>query len=298
MMEEEVIEKYKKAGKIAKEVREFSRGLVKEGAKTLHIADEIEKRIKELGGEFAFPTNISINSIAAHSTPSMNDETVLKKGDVVKVDIGVHVDGFIADTAYTVEVGTNDWAELIKASEHAVKAAIELVKPGVEVSKIGAAIEAEIARYGFVPIANLSGHEVDEYELHAGLTIPNFDNGSTATLEEGMVIAIEPFATNGIGKVIDAKESEIFKLVQERAVRQPMARKILMHVATKHQLLPFCKRWIAKEVGGFGIEMGMKELVRSEVLHHYPVLREEKNGMVSQAEHTIIVLDKPIVTTE
>lgn len=297
-MEEDVIEKYKKAGKIAKEVRELSRSMVKEGAKTLHIAEEIEKKIKELGGEIAFPTNISINSVAAHSTPGINDETVLRLGDVVKVDLGVHVEGFIADTAYTVEIGTNNMKDLIKASDEALKAAIDIVKPGVEIRKIGAVVEEAMQRYGVLPIENLSGHEVGEYELHAGITIPNFDNGSTTKLEEGMAIAIEPFATNGIGKIIEAKESEIFRLIGERSVvRQQMARKIMMYVGETHQFLPFCKRWIAKEVGGFGIDMGMRELVRNGILHHYPVLKEEKNGMVSQAEHTILVFDKPIVTT-
>jgi len=297
-MEADVIEKYKKAGKIAKEVREFSKGLIKEGAKTLHIADEIEKKIKELGGEFAFPTNISINSVAAHSTPKINDETVLNKGDVVKIDIGVHVDGFIADTAYTVEVGSNNWKGLIKASEDAVKAAIGLAKPGAVISDIGAAIEDAIKKHGFTPIANLSGHEVGEYELHAGITIPNFNNNSTQTLEEGMAIAIEPFATNGFGRVIDAKDSEIFRLMMPKPIRNPASRKILEYVVEKHQALPFCKRWIAKAVGGFGIETGILELIRNATLHRYPVLKEEKEGaMVSQAEHTILVFEEPIVTT-
>lgn len=296
-MEEEVIEKYKKAGKIAKEVREWSRELIKEGAKTLDIAEAIEKKIIDLGGEFAFPTTISINSIAAHSTPRINDETVLKRGDVVKVDLGVHIDGFIADTAYTIEVGTSNWKDLIKSSEDAVNAAIKIAKPGVTVSEIGAAVENVINKYNFIPIANLSGHEVNEYDLHAGITIPNFDNSGTTTLEEGMAVAIEPFATNGVGKVIDAKDSEIFKLIENKPVRHPIARKILNYVAEKHQLLPFCKRWVAKGVGGFGIEMGMKELVRIGALHHYPILKEGGSGMVSQTEHTIIVLDKPIVTT-
>jgi methionyl aminopeptidase len=88
-MEKEVIEKYRKAGQIAKEVREWSRSLIKEGAKTLQIAEAIEEKIVKLGGKMAFPTNISINAIAAHSTPRINDETILMKGDLVKVDIGV-----------------------------------------------------------------------------------------------------------------------------------------------------------------------------------------------------------------
>lgn len=298
-MENEIIEKYKKAGKISGEVREFSKTLIKEGAKTFDIANAIEEKIISLGATgFAFPTNLSVNSTAAHSTPKINDDAVLNRGDVLKVDFGAHVDGFLSDTAYTVEVGSNENKELVAASSEALKAALDLVKPGVMVSKIGAAIEDAIKSKGFKPIANLSGHEMGEYDLHAGLTIPNFDNGSTAKLEEGMVIAIEPFATNGFGKVIETKESEIFRLTGvERPIRQMAARRILEYVAENHQLLPFCKRWIAKKVGGFGIDMGMMELVRSGIVHQYPVLKEEKDGMVSQHEHTVIVQEEPIVTT-
>jgi methionyl aminopeptidase len=296
-METEIIEKYKKAGKIAKEVREFSKSLIKEGAKTLDMAEKIEEKIIAAGGKMAFPTNISINAIAAHSTPKFNDETVLKKGDVVKIDLGVHVEGFIADTAYTMEVGTNEWASLIKASENAVEAAIKEVKPGVSISKIGAVVEGAIEKQKMVPIANLSGHEVGEYDLHAGITIPNFNNKSSQVLEEGMAIAIEPFATNGVGQVSETKESEIFKLIEPKPVRQPVARKILDYVLKEHRELPFCKRWVAKKVGGFGLEMAFRELVRDGVLHNYPVLKESKEGMVSQTEHTVLVLDKPIVTT-
>ncbi|MDD5182393.1 MAG: type II methionyl aminopeptidase [Candidatus Nanoarchaeia archaeon] len=298
-MEEELIEKYKKCGKIASEAREFSRTLIKEGAKTLDIANAIEEKMMSLGATgFAFPTNLSINSVAAHSTPRINDDTVLKKGDILKVDLGCHVDGILSDTAYTVEVGGHDNKDLVDASHEALKAALDIVKPGVIVSKIGAVIEDAIKQKGFKPIANLSGHEIGEYELHAGITIPNFDNKSSVALEEGMVVAIEPFATNGFGKVIDTKESEIFRLTgEERPTRQASARKIMQFAAESYQFLPFCRRWIAKKVGGFGIEIGMMELLRNGMLHQYPVLKEEKNGMVSQHEHTVIVLDKPIVTT-
>lgn len=298
-MEEELIEKYKKAGKIASEAREFSRTLIKEGAKTLDIANAIEEKVMSLGATgFAFPTNLSINSVAAHSTPKINDDTTLQNGDIIKVDIGAHVDGFISDTAYTIEVGGHANKDLVEASHEALKAALDIVKPGVIVSKIGAVIEDAIKRKGFKPIANLSGHEIGEYDLHAGLTIPNFDNKSTVKLEDGMVIAIEPFATNGFGKVIDAKESEIFRLTgEERPTRQASARKIIQYAAVNFQFLPFCRRWVAKNVGGFGIEMGMMELIRNGMLHQYPILKEEKNGLVSQHEHTVIVMDKPIVTT-
>ncbi len=297
-MEEDVIEKYKKAGEIAKKIISLAKEIIKDGAKTLDVAEKLENEIIKLGGKPAWPMNLSINSIAAHWTPKINDETIFKKGDVVKVDVGVHVDGWIADTAKTFEIGTNNWKDLIKASEEAVNAAIDIAKPGVTISEIGSIVEETIRRYGFVPIANLSGHGLENYKTHVPPTIPNFNNKSNQKLEEGMAIAIEPFATNGIGKVIDAKESEIFKIEVPKPVRLQSARKILNYVLEEHQELPFCRRWLAKKIGGFGIEMGLRELNRIGALHNYSVLKEESDGIVSQAEHTILLLDTPIVTTK
>jgi len=296
LMDEEVINKYKKAGEIAKKVIEFSKPLLKEGNKLLDVAESIENRIKELGGEIAFPTNISINSIAAHSTPKINDQTTFQKGDLVKLDLGVHIDGYIADTAYTQEIETKNWKDLISASEEALKAAIDTTKPEVPLYKIGEAIEETIKQRGFRPIINLSGHLLDQYELHAGLNIPNYNNGSQTKLEEGIAIAIEPFATNGIGQVIDSKESEIFSLINIKPVRMPISRKIIDIVQERGEL-PFCKRWLFKKVGTLGLETSIRELMNKGIIHNYNVLKEESNGMVAQAEHTILVLDKPIVTT-
>ncbi|MCD6576167.1 MAG: type II methionyl aminopeptidase [Nanoarchaeota archaeon] len=296
-MEEEVIEKYKKAGEIAKKIKELAREIIKENAKTLDVAEKLEKEIIKLSGKPAWPMNLSVNEIAAHWTPTVNDETIFKKGDLVKVDVGVHVDGHIADTAITIEVGTKNWNELIKASEEAVKAAIDVAKPGVEISKIGAVIEDAIKSKGFVPIANLSGHGLEQYQNHTPPTIPNFDNRSTLKLEEGMAIAIEPFATNGVGRVIDAMKSDIFMLENPKPIRSQTARKILNFVSENYQTLPFGKRWLAKEVGTFGLELGLRELTRNGILHNFSVLKEESGGMVAQTEHTILLLDSPIVTT-
>lgn len=296
-MEEEIIEKYKKAGQIAKEVREWSKSLIKEGAQTLQIAEKIEAKIVELGGKPACPVNIGINSIAAHHTPKFDEKDVLKKGDLVKIDFSVHVDGYVADTAYTEEIGTNQWRDLINASKEGLNAALKIIKPGITVSEVGAAIEKEIRKYNFVPITDLSGHALEQYKLHGDLKIPNFNNKSTQIIEEGTVVAIEPFATNGNGGVLDLSETEIFSIEDIKPVRMPIARKILQFASEEYQTLPFCKRWLIKKFGAFGIETGLRELIKAEALHSYPALKEIGGGMVSQHEHTVIVLDKPIVTT-
>lgn len=297
-MKEEEIEKYKKAGEIAIKVHALAKEIIKDGAKTFDVAEKLENKIVQLGGKPAWPMNLSINSVAAHWTPKTNDETLFKKGDVVKVDVGVHVDGYIADTARTIEIGTTNWTELINASKEALNAAIDIAKPGVTISKIGEIVEDTIKSHGFVPIANLTGHGLAQWENHTPPSIPNFNNKSTQKLEEDTAIAIEPFATNGIGKVIDAKGSEIYKIENPRAVRQPIARKILNYAIKEHKELPFGKRELSKNIGAFGLEMGLRELKRVEAIYEFPVLKEESNGIVAQTEDTILLLDTPIITTK
>ena len=297
-MKEEEIEKYKKAGEIAIKVHALAKEIIKDGAKTFDVAEKLENKIVQLGGKPAWPMNLSINSVAAHWTPKTNDETLFKKGDVVKVDVGVHVDGYIADTARTIEIGTTNWTELINASKEALNAAIDIAKPGVTISKIGEIVEDTIKSHGFVPIANLTGHGLAQWENHTPPSIPNFNNKSTQKLEEDTAIAIEPFATNGIGKVIDAKGSEIYKIENPRAVRQPIARKILNYAIKEHKELPFGKRELSKNIGAFGLEMGLRELKRVEAIYEFPVLKEESNGIVAQTEDTILLLDTPLITTK
>ncbi len=294
-MEEEVIKKYKAAGEIAKEVKKLAREIVKPGAKYYEICQKLEDRIIKLGGKPAFPVNISVNEIAAHDTAKLEDDREIKKEDLVKVDIGVHVDGFIADTAISF-CWTDEYKDLIKASEEALKAAIDTLKPGIKLSKIGGAIEKTIASYGYRSIRNLSGHGLGQFDLHHGLTIPNYDNGSDKTLEPNIAIAIEPFATNGNGFIIETKNSEIFKVENIPPLRTPNARKLFSYIVEEYKTLPFAKRWLTTKFNKFQIASGFIELKR--YLHNYPNLKEEADGIVSQAEHTILVLDSGnIITT-
>ncbi len=295
-MNKEIIEKYKKAGEIAKEVKVFAKNLVKENASVLDIANAIEAKIKELGGEVAFPLNISINEVAAHYVPSINDKKILQKDDLVKIDIGVHIDGYIADTAISFSIGDNsENKKLISAAEEGLNAAIKLIKPGVSVSEIGSVINEKISSAGFQPIRNLTGHNLDQYEIHSGLTIPNYNNGSDIILEEGDVIAIEPFATNGAGIVVEGRNGGSFSLIENAVVRQ--GRDIMKHIQTEYKTLPFAKRWLDEKFGLLKTNLFLNSCVRKEIIKEYKMLKEQNNGKVAQAEHTIIVLDKPIIIT-
>ena len=194
------LDRWRRAARISAEARNRGARAVVPGATRRAVADEVESYIRAQGAEPAFPTNLSRNVEAAHYTPSPDDDVRFVEGDIVKVDVGAHLDGAIADTAVTVEVGSSHRQDrLLKAARDAVEAGIAEVRAGVAVDDLSKAIERAIHSGGFKPIENLTGHSIERYLLHAGKSIPNASGMSTDRLEEGEVVAIEPFATNGAG---------------------------------------------------------------------------------------------------
>ena len=294
-LSKEEIEKLKQAGKIAKQVVEYARKIIKPEMPLLEIADKIEAKIIELGAKPAFPVTLSINEIAAHATPAFNGTELAK--DLLKVDIGVHIDGHIADTAITLDLANSDLnKKLIEAAEKALKEAINIVSLGSKINEIGATIEKVITSLGFEPIRNLSGHKIEKHNVHAGVTIPNFDNEQNKQIEEG-VYAIEPFSTNGLGAVKDGKPSGIYHLENPGNVRDNFAREVLEFITEEYKTLPFCSRWIHKKFGTRGL-LALRQIESAGLLHHYAQLIESGKGKVAQAEHTIILTEKEkIITT-
>ncbi|MBI4162794.1 MAG: type II methionyl aminopeptidase [Candidatus Aenigmarchaeota archaeon] len=284
-----------KAGKIVGEILKETEEFVKPGAKLLDIANKIENMIRGKGGEVAFPVNLSLNTIAAHYTPTYNDETIVTEKDVLKVDIGAHSDGCVADAARTFCFNP-DYDKLTEASKKALEEAIKLCKPGALISDISAVIEDTITGYGYKPIQNLTGHGVGQYIVHMEPTIPNIKHKSGKTLEEGMIIAIEPFATDGKGHVRDSQPIQIYRIYGMPTVRGPEARK-LTEMSVEWMGLPFAERWIRME-SQFKVRMALKELRDRGALHEYAPLKEDSNGMVSQHEHTVIIKDEPVVVTK
>lgn len=284
-----MIEKYERAGKIAFEVLQETKPLIKPGAKLLDVANAAEAKIKEKGAKPAFPANISINDAAAHFTPENESTLVFGEKDVVKLDVGVHVDGFIGDNALTVDL-SNENGKLVEASEKALDAAICSVHAGAKLGDIGAEVEAAIKGFGFKPIENLTGHSLGEYELHAGVEIPSIGNNDPNTLSEGMVIAIEPFATNGQGRVSEAPEVEIFSFNTRIPVRMRESRRLLTYVEENYKTLPFAERWLYKDFHSqLLLHAALRELVSSGAIRQYPILKEAGSGLVSQAELTVVV---------
>jgi len=294
-MEQEILDKYIKAGKIAAEVRDYGCGLVKKDVLVVEIAEKIDRKILELKAKPAFPVNISINDMAAHWHPALNDKATIKESDYVKIDVGIHVDGYIGDTAKTVRLAGKD--DLIICSEKMLENAIKIIKTGTTVGEIGETIENTAKELGFNPIRNLTGHSLGKYDVHAGLTIPNIKNDSKYQLREDEVIAIEPFCTSGNGLVKDSGKALIFRWINDRPTRLIEGRKILEMARDKFDRLPFAKRWIQKGFSPLKVELGLKELEAVNALYGYKPLREISGKPVAQSEHTVIVKEKPIVTT-
>ena len=290
-MDEETITKFRRAGKAAAAGLRFGLGLIREGASILEVADLSERHILDQGEDvgLAFPCNIAIDDVAAHFTPLSNDgDLTFTRGQLVKLDCGAHVDGYIGDTAVTIEVGTQNYGDLIRASREALEVALDMMAPRVRLNNVGEAVSNVIKGYGFAPIENLTGHSLEQYNLHAGLSVPNVPDPRAGVVRAGTAIAIEPFATDGLGRVDGKRPSHIFRFQRGGRGRGDAAR-LLGEIDRRFSGMPFAERWCAPF--SKRTQPHLRQLVRAGGITEYPILSEVGNGIVSQAEHTVLVLD-------
>ena len=279
-MPTEELDRWRRAGTISGHARELGLSLVVPGAKRRDVAEAIEAYIRKEGAQPAFPANLSRNLEAAHYTPSPQDEEVFVEGDVVKVDVGAHLDGAISDTADTVEVGdTRRYENLIRAAREGHQAGIARVRAGVRDDDVSRAIAGAIRARGLKPIEDLTGHSIDRYLLHAGKSIPNVPGVSSATLEEGEIVAIEPFATNGAGRIANGPFGNIARFRRDPGATDPVAARLFGRFRT----LPFALRWADAPEERTALAKARR------LLQTYPVFVERGGGWVSQAEHTVRV---------
>lgn len=305
-----MIESYEKAGKIVSQIRSEACELIKNDLAIIDLVEFVENEIIKNGAKIAFPCNISINEIAAHYTSPSNDENKIATGDLVKLDLGAHIDGYIADSAITIMAPGDDLEEkfdedtlaknqkLIEASDAALEAAISSVREGVEIGKIGVAVEEAVANYGFKPIANLTGHSLEQWNLHSGLSIPSINDNNTTKLKEGDVIAIEPFVTDGVGWVTDTSNTYIYRFLKDKPFRMTHTKKVLGKIKKEYHSLPFSQRWLG-EFNVNRLNVSLRQLSEAMAIYPYPVLKEKTNYWVAQKEHTVIVEgDGCIITTK
>jgi methionyl aminopeptidase len=290
-MDETVYENYRQAGKIAADAREYGVTLLKPGTRLLDVATMIEQRITEKGAGLAFPVNIALNTIAAHYSPFHDDPLIFKKGDVVKLDVGAHISGYIADTAITVELQTHRYDTMIQASSDALEKTISILNADVPLSTIGETIEQTITSFGFKPISNLMGHGLARYQLHSGISIPNVGTlGGKTKLKDGSIVAIEPFATNGAGHVLSGEGSNIYLCndsIKAKFIRENRTKSLFEKINSRFGSLPFAQRWYHALYPNDDVVL--KKLSFLGVTKQYPQLVEAKGGVVTQKEHTVIV---------
>jgi len=295
-MEENLVRDFKKAGSIAGQAREYGASLIKEGASVLEILDAVESFIVKKGAGIAFPAQISLNKYAAHVCSAHNDTTRIAAEDVVKLDVGAHVNGMIGDTALTVNLN-KEYQDLVAASKTALKEVSSMFTPETPVGEIGGVIQETITSLGFQPVRNLSGHGLGYFEIHTSPSIPNIRLENSTLLHEGMTVACEPFATDGQGAIVESGETTVFTQVADKSVRSPFARDVLKKVRS-YNGLPFASRWIVRELGEGKTRLGLRELERAGIIQGHSPLKEIQNGLVSQHEHSFLVADKPVITTK
>jgi methionyl aminopeptidase len=290
LYDHEAIEKFRISGKILRESREELKPFIQENIPIIEICEKSESLIRKKGGKPAFPCNVSINEITAHYTSPPNDKTMIPEKSLVKIDMGVHVDGYVTDTAFSVCFNPEHMI-MINAAQDGLEAAINTIHADMSTSKIGTIIEKTIRNRGFRPISNLTGHSVGRYLIHAGTSIPNIKQFSFTKVKEGNVYAIEPFVTlpDADGRVENYPQKTIYRLVKNKKMKSLYAKKLLKYIDENFKTLPFAERWLKNVVPSNQHKQAFKLLLKSKAISGYPVLVEATGKTVSQAEHTIIV---------
>ncbi len=296
-MNPETLEIYRRAGRIASEARNWAAETIEPGMLLRELQEGVEERMRAAGAQPSFPAQTSRNNIAAHYCSSPTDNTRYEEGDLVKIDLGAHIDGYPVDTGVSVDLSSDGrWKTLIGAASDALDAAIATVGDDVSVGTVGTAIENAIRATGFEPIMNLSGHGLARWELHANPQIPNHAQNGGPKLKTGMIFAIEPFTTTGAGYVEDDGEAEIFRLERPPRPSNKLFGPMIDALDEWHGL-PIALRYFT-DLPRKPVERTINELVKQGVMHAYAPLVEVSSAFVGWKEHTIYLgEDGPEVIT-
>ncbi|KAF5211763.1 Methionine aminopeptidase 2 [Clavispora lusitaniae] len=297
---------FRKGAEVHRRVRQKAQQQIKPGMTMLEIADLIENSIRTYTGNdhtlkqgIGFPTGLSLNHVAAHYTPNSNDKVVLKYEDVMKVDIGVHVNGHIVDSAFTLTFD-DKYDKLLTAVREATYTGVKEAGIDVRLNDIGAAVqevmesyevELDGKTYPVKCIRNLNGHNIGDYVIHSGKTVPIVANGDMTKMEEGETFAIETFGTTGKGYVIPQGECSHYALNQDiDGVKLPSerAKSLVKSIKDNFGTLPWCRRYLER-AGEDKYLLALNQLVRAGVVEDYPPLVDTSGSYTAQYEHTILL---------
>lgn len=296
MSSEEALEKYRRAGQIASKAREELKRVVREDMPIIDVCEKAEEIIAKKGGKAAFPCNVSVNEVAAHYSSPPGDERRIPKGSLVKIDIGAHVDGYIADTAATVCFNSSH-EKMVLSAELALEKAIKIICSGLPISIFGTEVQRVIKNSGMKPVSNLTGHQIGRYVMHSGKSLPNISHFSIEKIRPGEVYAIEPFVTmpDAAGKVESSSEAYIFRSAKQKSLKNANSKYLLKHINQSFRTLPFSERWLRNYMNEKWYRQAFSELLSTRSLMSYPVFVEASRKPVAQAEHTVFVGEKEVV---
>ena len=288
---EEELDNFREAAKVTAKARDLGLKKIKVGSKMVDVLDELDQHILDQGAKLAFPTQISMNDVAAHYCNADNDETEFTQEDIASLDLGAMVHGCPGDTARTFDLTPDKrFSELIAASKEALDSAIKLVKDGVYTSTLGREIHSQAKKFGFKPVVNLSGHGLSIRDLHTTPSIPNVDTKDAVELKDGMIIAIEPFITDGAGLVVEKGGPEVFMQHSKKPVRSPITRSVLKEIE-KYEGMPFAKRYLDRKLGASKVNYALRDLYKNQILERFPPLVDKDGGKVAQSEHQLLVTE-------
>jgi methionyl aminopeptidase len=283
------LEKLRLSGRISATARETCRKMIEPGVRLEEIALAAEAVIREMGGKPAFPAQLSRNNIAAHYCSPPSDPTTIQPGDIVKLDLGTQVDGYVTDSAVTVDLQNGPDSAMVAASRMALDNAIALMGPGASITEIGRQIEQTIKAFGFNPVYNLTGHGVARFVIHCAPSIPNYPDPSSGRLKVNQTIACEPFVCNGKGYIESRGKAEVFGLKRAPKPKDKLPADIEAAVLASEGL-PFARRNLLKLLRHEKrVEEALQILKRAKLLIDYPPLVEQPGVRVAQTEHTIYI---------
>jgi methionyl aminopeptidase len=288
----EELAKFRLSGKILRETREEMRSYVHENMPILEVCEKAEGLIRAKGGKPAFPVNVSIDEVAAHYTAVPGDTKIIPAGSIAKIDIGVQIDGYVTDTAFTAPFNPEGRA-MTQTAELALKTAIENIHGNIQLGDIGALVEKTIKNRGYRPISNLTGHSVGRYLIHAGTSIPSVSGFNPHKLEVGGVYAVEPFVTtpDAAGRVDDNPQFTIYRYLKAKSLKTDPAKKLAKYIEANFHTLPFAERWTIGVLPKEQHKAAFKELLSSKSIMSYPVFVEVSGKPVAQAEHTLLITE-------
>lgn len=283
------LDKLRQSGRISAQALAHGRKMIEPGARLEDIQRAVEAKIRELGGAPAFPAQTSRNHIAAHYCSPPNDTTTIQAGDIVKLDCGTHVDGYVTDNAVTVDLRDGDDSLLCAASRMALENAIAVMGPGVSLTEIGRQVENTIQSLGFKPVRNLCGHGVARFTIHCAPSVPNYPDPKAAKLRANQTIACEPFASDGKGMIDVDGKPEVFMLSRDVRPKDSLSGE-LQRALEQSDGLPFARRDLLRWLGSDGkTEDALKTLRKKGLIEEFPPLSERPGVRIAQFEHTIFI---------